>query len=238
MFNRGNVPVLVFDPEGNLVRHWGNPNPFEGTEPQMDLYGHQVGAGGAAAASVLCVVLSLQLRVPPPKAVRFKNTEYVHPHAVTIDHEDNVWLVDDLANTITKCDRFGRRLMVLLPGGRVVTDAAEMAALAGTAADAAALQSGDMFNRPTDICVHPHTGDLFITDGYGNSAVHHLRADGSHVASWGRSGTDPGEFNLPHNICLHPDLDKVCTSRLSLKVSCAQRSLRHELLIPPHPTPP
>lgn len=63
-------------------------------------------------------------------------------------------------------------------------------------------QSGLMFNRPTDICVHKTTGDLFISDGYGNSCVHKLKKDGKHVQSWGKSGTDPGMFNLPHSICI------------------------------------
>ena len=30
-------------------------------------------------------------------------------HAITVDHEDNLWLTDDSANTITKCDRSGKR---------------------------------------------------------------------------------------------------------------------------------
>ena len=35
-----------------------------------------------------------------------------------------------------------------------------------------------------------------------------LNADGSHILSWGADGTGNGEFNLPHNIVIHPDLDK------------------------------
>ena len=36
-----------------------------------------------------------------------------------------------------------------------------------------------------------------------------LAADGSHIMSWGESGTDDGMFNLPHNLALHPDGDKL-----------------------------
>jgi hypothetical protein len=42
-------------------------------------------------------------------------------------------------------------------------------------------------------------------DGYGNSRVHRLRADGTHMASWGASGTGSGEFNCPHGIAMHPE---------------------------------
>lgn len=59
-----------------------------------------------------------------------------------------------------------------------------------------------MFNRPTDVVVDPLSGDIFITDGYGNSCVHQLRADGSHIRSWGAPGTDAGQFNCPHNLTI------------------------------------
>lgn len=42
------------------------------------------------------------------EACRWIGTEYVRPHSVRIDHMDNVWLVDDMANTITKCDPQGK----------------------------------------------------------------------------------------------------------------------------------
>mmetsp|Transcript_34864 Transcript_34864/g.105084 ORF Transcript_34864/g.105084 Transcript_34864/m.105084 type:complete len:377 (-) Transcript_34864:77-1207(-) len=178
-FNRGNMPVLVFDPEGNLERMWGNPTPYEGTVEVTDPYGN--------------------------KASRWVGTEFVRPHAITIDHEDNVWLVDDMANTITKCTTNGDRRMMLGPAGFVTTDKAEMKRLAGTTLPApGASQSGDMFNRPTDIAVHPRTGELFVSDGYGNSCVHRFTPDGKHLQTWGSSGTDPGQFAIPHNIAILP----------------------------------
>lgn len=183
VFNRGNVPVLVFDGDGNLIRRWGNPTPFEGTEVVTDPYGNT--------------------------AARWIGTEYVRPHAISIDHEDNIWLTDDTGNCITKCDPFGKRLMMIASDGDVTTDPEVMAKKAGKVQQPAEKQSGRMFNRPTDVAVHPGTGDIFITDGYGNSRVHRLRADGGHILSWGVAGTDPGQFNLPHNIAIHPDGDKV-----------------------------
>jgi len=37
-------------------------------------------------------------------------------------------------------------------------------------------------------------------DGYGNARVHKF-ADGTLLRSWGEPGTDPGQFNIAHNIC-------------------------------------
>ena len=46
---------------------------------------------------------------------------------IRADVDDNLWLVDDMANTVTKCDRSGQRLLVLRPKGVVLKEAAEMA---------------------------------------------------------------------------------------------------------------
>ena len=63
-----------------------------------------------------------------------------------------------------------------------------------------ALQGGKPFNRPTHVAFGPKTGDVYISDGYGNSRVHKYDPKGRHLLSWGEPGTDPGCFNLPHNI--------------------------------------
>ena len=69
----------------------------------------------------------------------------------------------------------------------------------------AKFESGDPLDRPTDIAVHAGTGDLFVTDGYGNSRVHRFTSSGELVKSWGESGSDPGQFSLPHNLIVTQD---------------------------------
>ena len=99
--------------------------------------------------------------------------------------------------------------MMILPEGVVLTQETDMAAMKGQGAKAPPRGSGRMFNRPTDIAIHPVSGDLYISDGYGNNVVHHLRGDGSHVKTWGGPGAELGEFNTPHCIIMHPDLEHV-----------------------------
>jgi peptidylglycine monooxygenase len=55
------------------------------------------------------------------------------------------------------------------------------------------------FNHPSDIAVAPD-GDIYISDGYGNSCVHRFAADGRWLQTWGRPGTGPGEFSTPHAV--------------------------------------
>ena len=175
VFNRGNMPVLVFDREGNLIRKWGNPAPFAGTETIVDSYGGET--------------------------MRWLHTEYARPHMCHVDAEGFIWLVDAGANCVVKCTAVGERVLVLCPNGSVLTGAAAVAS-AGVTYTPAERQSGVAFNTPTACCVHPQTGDIFVSDGYGNSRVHRFDRHGAPLLSWGLSGTDDGRFNLPHAICL------------------------------------
>lgn len=104
-------------------------------------------------------------------------------HGITIGPEDEVWLTDDGNHTIRKFTPEGKLLLTI-----------------GDPDEPATLQSGKPFNRPTHVALSPLTGDLFISDGYGNSRVHKYDPKGRHLFSWGEPGTDPGCFNLPHNI--------------------------------------
>jgi sugar lactone lactonase YvrE len=60
--------------------------------------------------------------------------------------------------------------------------------------------SGKPFCRCTHSALAPN-GDIYVSDGYGNAAVHKFSPDGKLLKSWGTPATGPGEFNLPHNIC-------------------------------------
>ncbi|HAG55791.1 MAG TPA: peptidylglycine alpha-amidating monooxygenase, partial [Dehalococcoidia bacterium] len=62
-------------------------------------------------------------------------------------------------------------------------------------------QAAGPFNLPTAVAV-TESGDMFVSDGYGNSRIHKFDPDGNHIKSWGESGTDPGQFSLPHNVSM------------------------------------
>ena len=67
-----------------------------------------------------------------------------------------------------------------------------------------ASKSGGPFNAPTGIDIAPN-GEFYVSDGYGNSRVHHFSADGEMIRSWGEPGTGPGQFALPHSVCYTND---------------------------------
>jgi peptidylamidoglycolate lyase len=105
---------------------------------------------------------------------------FVMPHGLTIDHQDNVWVTDVLLHQVFKFS----------PGGELLLTVGE-ARVPG--ADRA------HFNLPTDVAVLPD-GSFYVSDGYGNARVVKFGATGEYQFEWGRRGTGPGEFDLPHAI--------------------------------------
>ena len=100
--------------------------------------------------------------------------EFDRAHGIRTDKDDNLYMADDLAHMVEKRTSDGKLIFRLGERGKP-----------------AAFQEGEPFNRPTDIAIHPDTGDLFITDGYGNSRVHRFDKDGKHILSWGEPGSRP-----------------------------------------------
>jgi DNA-binding beta-propeller fold protein YncE len=121
------------------------------------------------------------------RAGRFRRTWgeglFRRAHGITIGPDGTLWLTDDLHHTIRQFTPDGKCLLTI-----------------GDPDTPSTLQGGKPFNRPTHVAISPKTGDVFISDGYGNSRVHKYDPKGRHLLSWGEPGTDPGCFNLPHNL--------------------------------------
>ena len=113
---------------------------------------------------------------------------FTNPHAITLAPDDTLYLTDAGDHTVRQFTLDGKLLMTI-----------------GVPGEAAPLHGGKPFNKCTHVALHPKTGELFISDGYGNSSVHKYSPDGKLLLSWGAPGTDPGEFNIPHNIATDKD---------------------------------
>ena len=109
---------------------------------------------------------------------------FTRPHGLTLGPDGALYCVDDGDHAIRKCTSDGELLMTI-----------------GTPDQPAPIRSGQPFNRPTKVAFDPKTGDLYISDGYGNAKVHKFSPDGQQLFSWGEYGTDPGQFNLVHSVC-------------------------------------
>jgi DNA-binding beta-propeller fold protein YncE len=109
-------------------------------------------------------------------------------HGLTMGPDETVFCTDDGDHTVRKCTLEGKVLFTL-----------------GSSGKPAAFMSGDPFNRCTHVAIDPRNGDFYVSDGYGNARVHKYTPDGKLLLSWGESGTDPGQFNIVHNIATDKD---------------------------------
>ena len=110
------------------------------------------------------------------------------PHGFHVDHEGNVWAVDDSSEP-----GVGHVVYKFSPEGELLLTLGNI----GIAGDGV-----DTFNRPTDVAVAPN-GEIFVTDGHGpNNRVMKFSSEGVFVESWGNTGSEPGNFNQPHTIAI------------------------------------
>lgn len=108
-------------------------------------------------------------------------------HGLHIGRDGTLWCTDDGDHTVRQVTPEGKVLLTL-----------------GIAGKPAPYMSGDPFHRCTHTAMSPE-GDVYVSDGYGNSRVHKYSPDGKLLFSWGEPGTDPGQFNIAHNICCDED---------------------------------
>ena len=132
--------------------------------------------------------------------------KFSSPHAVWISPEDEVFVADTGLHTITKHAPSGEVLLTI-----------------GTPGQPGA--PGTPFNMPTGAVQAPN-GDIVVSDGYGQNWMHRFSAKGEHILSWGggdpvfiqqfharttgepvtlQASTEPGKFNLPHDVHVTPD---------------------------------
>ena len=105
---------------------------------------------------------------------------YTMPHAIRVDPQGNVWTTDAASSNVYKFKNDGTLLMKIEIGGQPA-------------------ECRNNFCSTTDIAF-ARDGHLFISDGYRNARILEYTADGKKVNEWGRAGTGPGEFRLPHSI--------------------------------------
>ena len=121
------------------------------------------------------------------------NYGFEFAHAVRVDAQDNIWAVDEGSNMVIKFSPEGRVLMVI---GRRPEN------IDGLVSGGPALQALPyIFNRPTDVGWDAQ-GNIFVTDGYGNSRVVKFDKNGRFLKMAGTRGNQQGQLNLPHTMAM------------------------------------
>ena len=109
------------------------------------------------------------------------------PHGISVGPDGRIYVADRDGQVVVRFNSGGSLELTI-----------------GTRGRASPEQSGIPFNRPTGVALSTD-GEIYVSDGYGNSRVHKYAPDGSLIFSWGGQGIHPGQFNLPHGICVDGD---------------------------------
>ena len=153
---------------------------------------------------------------------------FLFAHVVRVDPQDNIWVVDEMANMVIKFDPNGKVLMTIgrKPEALNIRNYEPPAGAAGRGGPPAAAGgreggagrggqqaaaapppvvgagvAGESFNRPTDVGWDAQ-GNIFVSDGYGNSRVVKYDKNGVFLKMVGHRGTGPLEFNTPHGLAV------------------------------------
>src|SRR3984893_86169 len=111
---------------------------------------------------------------------------FLFPHGLTVDKDGNIWVTDGHG-----ADGKGHQVFKFSPDGKVLMTLGK----AGVAGD-----GPDTFNMPSAVAI-ASSGDIFVADGHGgnsNNRIVKFTKDGKFIKAWGKKGTGPGEFDLPH----------------------------------------
>jgi hypothetical protein len=123
---------------------------------------------------------------------------FVRPHGIFIDRQDQVYCTDDFDHTVRVFSTDGKLRLTLGTSGKPSDTGA-------TSIDYRTIKhSGPPFHFPTNVAVGP-TGDIFVSDGYGNARIHRFAPDGKLLLSWGSPGRGAGQFHVPHGIAVDAD---------------------------------
>ena len=116
--------------------------------------------------------------------------QFASAHGMCFAGDGSLWLADNVNHTVKNFSAEGELIRTLGAEGKPGAE-------------------GEPFNKPTDVAVASN-GDLYVSDGYGNSRVHVFDPAGEFKFAWGQTNGLPGvwdgDFNLPHNIWIHRDL--------------------------------
>ena len=110
----------------------------------------------------------------------------VMPHGISIDADGNVWVTDNQGH-----DGKGYQVFKFSPEGKVLMTLGT-AGVAGSGPNA--------FNQPNAVAFAPN-GDIFVAEGHGGDAgdrIVKFSKSGKYIKEWGKKGTGPGEFDIPH----------------------------------------
>lgn len=120
---------------------------------------------------------------------------FKRPHGMFIGPDDSVYCIDDWGHALYKFTTDGDLTLTI--------ETTDHPADTGYKRDRqeTLLRAGPPFCYPTGVALSQQ-GEIYVSDGYGNTRLHKFTPDGQLIYSIGDPGDGPGQFNIPHSVCV------------------------------------
>ena len=142
-------------------------------------------------------------------------------HGIRVDAQDNIWVIDEGANSIIKYNPAGRAVMIL--GRRIGFPYTGMEPPVKEMSPAPPY----IFNRPTDVAWDA-AGNIFVADGYVNSRIAKYDKDGKFIKQVGTRGSQGPQFNLIHAIAVDAQGNVYGGSRSDMRIVVFDNDLNYK----------
>jgi DNA-binding beta-propeller fold protein YncE len=132
--------------------------------------------------------------------------DFGHNHGALIGPDNCIYYADDGNHTVSKYTLDGKLLMTLGEKDKPSDTGFSWVDENGKRRDfmealTSTKRGGPPFNAPTGVALSP-SGEIYVSDGYGNARVHKFTPDGKLLFSWGEPGHGPGQFIVPHAVAV------------------------------------
>ena len=147
----------------------------------------------------------------------------IFAHGIFVDRDDNVWVSDGNDNA-PPAPRGGAGTAAAAAGGAPASGGAAVPALLGprpgatkghqlfkfspdgkllmTLGKPGGAADPDYFYQPNDVLVAPN-GDIFVSEIHsGGGSVLKFDKSGKFIKKWGKLGSGPGDFDIPHALAM------------------------------------
>jgi hypothetical protein len=179
-------------------RKWGSTSGVT-IGPDGNIWTYDRCGGNSCVDSNLAPILEFE---PSGKLLKnFGAGIFILPHGIFADKDGNVWVTDGVGGIATNDDAGkhgkGHQIFKFSTDGKLLMTLGKAGVPGNTP---------DTFNRPSAVIVGPN-GDIFVADGHGsppnsevNARIVKFTKDGKFIKEWGKLGSAPGEFNVPHTL--------------------------------------
>lgn len=222
IFHRGQHPIIVFDPNGKLIRSFGNGLFSSPHGLRVDLENNiWVTDNGNHTVTKFSRSGRVLLSLGEKDVAGEDQTHFNKPADVAIASNGDFYVADGYGNSrIVKFNREGKFLMSWGKKGNApgefnlphaVRIAADNSVLVGDRENnrVQVFDPNGKFLRefgglaPFGLFITPDQ-TIFVADGRANKVLT-LSLDGRQLSSWGQTGAEPGNFQLPHGITVAKD---------------------------------